>query len=240
MYNVLAVPTLPTLTQEEIAKDLITQIERELSIRGMTDALRALDMVIEKMSSKNGFKRHDGSEYYLHCIQVALILLRFGFRHDENLIISALLHDIVEDVPGYSVELLEREFNSTVANTVKLLTKEKDVDYKNNPEKMIEYLTAILGDWRATLIKTADRIHNFFTLYHSSFKHRKAQLENTMTYFIWFFEEGGRRYVRHEGFYSYAITTIVPLAKEIQRYIEDFEAMEKELNYYKKQCKKCE
>ena len=39
-------------------------------------------------------------DYYNHCIEVANILISYGIK-DEDLICAALLHDMIEDVPGY-------------------------------------------------------------------------------------------------------------------------------------------
>lgn len=198
-------------------------LERRLSILGYEKGLKALDLVVEEMSSEKGFSRHDGSDYYEHLIAVTQFLMNCGYYQDEELIVASLLHDIIEDVDGYTHKLIEKEFNKNIADIVQLVTKEKNVDYKNNPDKMNEYLNNILTNRKACLVKVSDRIHNFSTLSNSSLKHRKEQLDNTLNYMIPFFKQCRKRYVRDEYIYYHAKMFIEPLAYEIRRYLEDIE-----------------
>lgn len=204
-------------------------LERELSILGFNNALRALDLVVNEMSSTNGFARHDGSDYYFHLIDVTQMLLNFGFKQDETLITASLLHDYMEDVEGVTEKLIAMQFGQEVAEVVSKLSKKKGIDYKNNHDEMMSYLNDIEECWRASLIKTADRVHNFQSMKDSSLKHRKAQLKNTLVYFIPFFKRCRKRYVRHEAFFFSAKTNIEPIANEFNRYISDIETLEHEI-----------
>lgn len=198
-------------------------LERRLATLGYDKALKALDLVVDEMSVEKGFARHDGSDYYEHLIAVTQFLINCGYQKDEDLIVASLLHDIVEDVEGYTVKLIEKEFNGEVAEIVKLVTKEKGVNYKNNSDKMEEYLNNILKNRKACLVKVADRIHNFSTLTNSSLEHRKNQVNNTLDYMIPFFKQCRKRYVRDEYVYYHAKMFIEPLAYEIRRYLEDID-----------------
>lgn len=195
-------------------------LKRTLTILEYNKAYEALDLVIEEMSAEKGFARHNGKHYYYHLVDVAQLLLNFGIR-DENTIVAALLHDYIEDVEGVTYKTVEYRFGREVADIVTLVTKKRGVDYKNNPEKMQEYLDLIFESPEASLVKTADRINNFQTLKDSSLTHRRKQLQNTMEYFIPFFKKCRNRYIEHESFYFQAKSMIEPIAFEIGRYLDD-------------------
>ena len=196
------------------------QLKRSLTILGFKDAYRALELMIQEMSVEAGFARHNGKHYYYHLVDVAQLLLNFGIR-DEATITEALLHDYVEDVEGVKHEDIEDQFGKEVSDIVRAVSKEKGLDYKNNPVLMESYLENIFRSSKASLVKTADRVNNFQTLQYSSVNHRRKQLENTMDYFIPFFKRCRNTYIEHESFYFHAKTTIEPLAYEIGRYLDD-------------------
>lgn len=200
-------------------------LKRTLSILGYKDAYEALDLMIKEMSAEKGFARHNGKHYYYHLVDVAQLLLNFGIR-DEETITAALLHDYVEDVEGVTTELVASRFGTGVAEIVSLVSKDTNLDYKNNSENMKNYLEGIFENPKACLVKTADRVNNFQTLRDSSVNHRRKQLENTMEYFIPFFKACRNRYVEHESFYFQAKTSIEPLAFEIGRYLDDLSEYE--------------
>lgn len=195
-------------------------LKRTLTVLGYTKAYEALDLMIEEMNAEKGFSRHNGKHYYYHLVDVAQLLLNFGIR-DENTIIAALLHDYIEDVEGISYKAVEYRFGKEVADIVLLVTKERGIDYKNNPDKMQEYLDNIFENPKACLVKTADRINNFQTLKDSTVSHRRKQLKNTMEFFIPFFKQCRNRYIEHESFYFQAKTMVEPIAFEVSRYLDD-------------------
>ena len=148
---------------------------RVATLYGINSApIKALDLVRQEMCVEKGFKRDDGQDYYNHCVDVANTLISFCVK-DEDAICAALLHDIVEDVDGYTEETISRLFNSRVAHLVMLVTKEENKDYKN-PEIIGEYLEKISQDMFAATIKTADRMHNMMTHQEKTFeaRYRKA------------------------------------------------------------------
>ncbi len=62
-----------------------------------------------------------GGEFFSHPVAVAEILIENGF-HDDC-IVTALLHDTVEDVEGVEVADIEREFGTDIAKLVDSVTK---------------------------------------------------------------------------------------------------------------------
>lgn len=72
---------------------------------------------------------------------------------DENTIIVALLHDVVED-SGYKLEdLKQRGFSEEILHALTLLTHDKDKPY-------MEYIAAIRDNPIARTVKLADLEHN--------------------------------------------------------------------------------
>lgn len=209
-------------------------LKRTLSILGLTDAYKALDLMIDEMNAENGFARHNGAHYYYHLVDVTQLLINFGIK-DENTLIAALLHDYIEDVEGITKKHIENQFNHEVAEIVDLLTKDKSINYHDDAEAMQAYLDAILLHPKASLVKTADRINNFQTLRNSSLAHREKQLNNTLTYFIPFFKACRNRHVENESFYFQAKTMVEPIAFEVERYLNDIKKKDDEIKQLKEQ-----
>lgn len=144
---------------------------------------KAYDYVISNMNSKKGFTRKTGEDYYFHCLNTANILIMNG-EMNEDCIATALLHDCIEDMDDCSMKDIANLTNQNVAKSVSLLTKDKNINYKDD-KNMKNYLDNILNDRNATLVKIADRMHNISTL-NSNFSEsaKSAKREETKKYFI--------------------------------------------------------
>ena len=109
-------------------------------------------------------RRKSGEPYILHPIAVALIVAK-ELQLDANTIITAFLHDVVEDTP-YTVEDIRQRFGNDVAGLVKVVTKQKKETY--NTTKQVDNYQQILAslhyDIRAVMVKISDRLHNMRTL----------------------------------------------------------------------------
>ena len=131
-----------------------------------------------------GQKRKDGSPYLTHCVAVAEIAVDFGL--DEDSIVAALLHDIIEDTT-VTHEEIEKQFGSAVADIVDGVTKLTRVQYTSKEDEQMEnlrkMLMAMAKDIRVILIKIADRLHNMRTMaYQSPEKQRTKSLETMEIY----------------------------------------------------------
>lgn len=125
------------------------------------------------IDSHEGQKRKSGEDYVVHPILVASIVAHFG--GSEDMIITALLHDVVEDthVDKSDIELL---YGATVAQLVDALTKideirENELVSSSTDEKLIKsalsfrkMLSSAIEDPRALVIKLSDRLHNLLTI----------------------------------------------------------------------------
>jgi len=112
-------------------------------------------------------RRKSGEAYILHPIAVAKIVAQ-EIGMDATSIAAALLHDVVEDNPNYTLADMEQLFGETVARIVDGLTKisslKKDMDVSLQAENFRKMLLTLNDDVRVIIIKIADRLHNMQTM----------------------------------------------------------------------------
>lgn len=205
-------------------------LEQSLQILGYEDSLRALDWMVEEMSSEKGFSRHNGTHYYYHLVDTTQDLLNHGVRN-QDIITACILHDAVEDIDGVTVKMIEDKFGHNVAIMVYLVTKKEFLDYKD--EKNMElYLSGILVNVGSCLIKTVDRKHNFSTLQDATPEKKLRQALETEKHFIPFFKACRNKFPRYAGFFFSAKTTIEPHLWEIKEHYEQVNKLEQKLATY--------
>lgn len=98
--------------------------------------------------------------YVTHPFHVSLMLARLGASETE--LVAALLHDVVEDVPGWTFERLEREFSREVRELVAELTEDKSRSWEERKRASIE--RAATSSPSAARIHALDKLHNLRTL----------------------------------------------------------------------------
>jgi len=112
-------------------------------------------------------RRKSGEAYIFHPIAVAKIVAQ-EIGLDATSIAAALLHDVVEDNPDYTIGDIEQLFGETVARIVDGLTKisslKKDMDVSMQAENFRKMLLTLNEDVRVIIIKIADRLHNMQTM----------------------------------------------------------------------------
>lgn len=129
-------------------------------------------------------KRESGLPYITHPVSVACILIHLGM--DTDSVVSALLHDVVEDT-DVTIEEIEREFGKDVALMIDGVTKLGRIPYSSYEEQQAENIRkmfiAMSRDIRVIIIKLADRLHNMHTLhYMPQQKQRDKALETMEVY----------------------------------------------------------
>ncbi|MBK7878408.1 MAG: HD domain-containing protein [Planctomycetes bacterium] len=109
-----------------------------------------------------GQTRKSGGDvpYVTHPVHVALVLARLGAG--ETLLVAALLHDVVEDCPGWDLERVAREFGADVAAIVAELTEDKSRTWEERKLAGIEHARTF--SLAAATVKAADKLHNLRTL----------------------------------------------------------------------------
>ncbi len=158
---------LQTKAEERLIQDyfddLMKACERKVSDEGKIRIQKAFEFA---NNAHAGVKRKSGEPYIIHPIAVAKIVVdEIGLSATS--IISALLHDVVEDT-DYTLEDISSLFGEKVAQIVDGLTKlrgeftaQHDSKQAHNFRKMLMTLS---DDVRVILIKLADRLHNMRTL----------------------------------------------------------------------------
>ncbi len=124
---------------------------------------RAYVYTVQKHGSQ---KRASGDPYFSHPIEVAGLMTEL--KLDQQTIMTALLHDTVEDTL-VTVEEIEANFGPDVARLVDGVTKLSKIEAMPENERAAEnlrkFLLAMSEDLRVLLVKLADRLHNMRTLH---------------------------------------------------------------------------
>ena len=89
----------------------------------------------------SGQLRKDGSPYVTHCVAAADISVDMGL--DEDSIIAALLHDVIEDTNLTHADIA-RQFGTAVADIVEGVTKLTRVQYTSKEDEQMENLRKML------------------------------------------------------------------------------------------------
>ncbi len=110
--------------------------------------------------------RASGDPYFSHPIEVAGILAEM--KLDSSSIITALLHDTVEDTVA-TLDDIERLFGADIAKLVDGVTNLSRLELQSDQTKQAEnfrkLVLAMSEDIRVLLVKLADRLHNMRTLH---------------------------------------------------------------------------
>lgn len=130
---------------------------------------KAINFVAEKHFNQ----KRKGIElpYVVHPYSVAIILS--NYTDDEDIIVAGLMHDILEDVKGYSEEDMKQEFGERISKIVKEVSEDKDPNVSEDDkdtwvERKDKYLANLENDSQeALLVCAADKIHNLHSMIDS-------------------------------------------------------------------------
>ena len=109
--------------------------------------------------------RASGDPYFAHPIEVAGILT--DYRLDTATIVTALLHDVIEDTAATRAvidEMFGEEIGELVEGVTKLSRLELNAEHVRQAENLRKFILAISKDVRVLMVKLADRLHNMRTL----------------------------------------------------------------------------
>ena len=124
-------------------------------------------------------KRESGAPYFSHPLEVAGILTLY--KVDSATIITALLHDTLEDTTSTLTEMTEL-FGSEVAALVDGVTKLTRIEFQSDKTKQAEnfrkFVLAMSKDIRVLLVKLADRLHNMRTLHFIKDSSKRQRIAN--------------------------------------------------------------
>jgi len=158
--------------------NLINKIESYLPKSEITKILEALEFATV---AHEGQKRKSGHDYIVHPVEVATHLARLEL--DPKVIISGLLHDVIEDTKFNSNHIRDKfgeEISKIVQALTKLNTDENNLIENLDQKNMRRFLVSMAQDIRVIIIKLADRLHNVQTLEYLDIEKRKKIAKETL------------------------------------------------------------
>ena len=153
------------------------------------------------MAAHDGQERASGEPYFVHPIAVANILA--DMRLDLDTVITALLHDTVEDC-DVTLNTLETQFGASVAQLVDGVTKLSRIGMQSSQnsmqaENLRKLLLAMSEDVRVLLVKLADRTHNMRTIsFIAKDEKRQRIARETLEIYAPLAERIGVTYLQHD------------------------------------------
>ena len=147
----------------------------------------------------DGQFRYSGEPYFSHPVAVATILAEQ--RLDDATLITALLHDTIEDTRA-SYAVVEEKFGQEIADLVDGVTKLTNLELSSSETKQAEnfrkLFMAISKDMRVLLVKLADRLHNMRTIKHMAPEKQLKKARETMDIFAPLAGRMGMQWMREE------------------------------------------
>ncbi|AEO93563.1 gp304 [Bacillus phage G] len=221
------------------AEHRLLKLEEKLITLGFDETLRAIDLMKNEMSAAKGFKRHDGSDYFYHLSDVTLILVNAGIK-DQPTLTGSMNHDFPEDVNGISVETVKHLFGKEVSGAVGPLTKVKGINYKDLANLKAYYGLLIdskvsekpvLSNWRSSVIKAGDIMHNMSTLGDASRDKKIRKIQEAKEVYIPFLREARNKFPRFASFFYLAKFAIEPIISEMEARYEKEIQQEERIKY---------
>ncbi|MCF6254644.1 MAG: HD domain-containing protein, partial [Thiomicrorhabdus sp.] len=132
-----------------------------------------------------GQTRKSGGDYIWHPVAVAEILAEIQL--DQESLIAAILHDVVEDTP-YTKEDITERFGESVSEIVDGVTKLGKLEFESPQEAKAEnfrkMVVAMAKDLRVIIVKLADRMHNMRTLQYVATEKQKKIAQETLDIYV--------------------------------------------------------
>lgn len=158
---------------------------------------RAYVYAMQKHGSQ---KRASGDPYFSHPVEVAYKLTQY--KLDSASIITALLHDTVEDTDATLDEIADL-FGEEIRTLVDGVTKLNRLEIKSESSKQAEnfrkLVVAMSEDLRVLMVKLADRLHNMETLHYIAKPEKRARIaRETLEIYASLAERIGMRRIKEE------------------------------------------
>ncbi len=177
-------------------EDLISLV-RNYNPKTNEDLIRLAYDYGERMH--DGQFRQSGEPYFTHPVAVAAILTEM--RLDDATIITALLHDTIEDTKSTYGELVDL-FGKDVAELVDGVTKLTNLQLSSTETKQAEnfrkLFMAMSKDLRVILVKLADRLHNMRTIKSMRAEKQAQKARETMDIYAPLAGRMGMQWMREE------------------------------------------
>ena len=180
----------------ETADDLIALVQ---SYNPRTNAQAIRDAWAFGEAMHAGQVRQSGDPYFSHPVAVAAILAEQ--QMDDATIVTALLHDTIEDTKASYAEV-ERRFGREIAELVDGVTKLTNLQLTSTETRQAEnfrkLFMATSRDLRVTLVKLADRLHNMRTIRSMKPEKQAQKARETMDIYAPLAGRMGMQWMRDE------------------------------------------
>ena len=116
-----------------------------------------------------GAEKHKGqvrsnpkkTPYIIHPIEVADFVMRIGKVYDKEILVAALLHDVMDEA-GTTYEEISNLYGKTVSQYVQEMTVKKELTLKE--QKKLQIIQAFHQTPSVAIIKLSDKLSNLGTL----------------------------------------------------------------------------
>jgi GTP diphosphokinase / guanosine-3',5'-bis(diphosphate) 3'-diphosphatase len=216
---------------KKMLDDLLAACRKHLPSVNEDLVARSFEFCLE--AHKNDL-RASGEPYFTHPYEVAMIVAK-EIPLDDVTVVSALLHDVVEDTE-FNLDLLAKEFGKEATEIVDGVTKisgifkGQEITQAENYRKL---LLSMVKDVRVILVKFADRLHNMRTLEYVSPEKQRRIAQETLEIYApfanrfglgqvkWELEDLSFKYMNKEA-YDELVRKIKSKRKERESYIKKF------------------
>jgi guanosine-3',5'-bis(diphosphate) 3'-pyrophosphohydrolase len=135
--------------------------EKRMTLQEVEQICRGVEFAAEKHRLQTR-KNPEKTPYISHPIGVAYHLMSIGNVRDYEVILGALLHDVVEDTQT-TYEEIENKFGQSVASYVREMTDDKSL--AKEARKRLQVIKASHTSKGAAQIKLADKLYNLQDLF---------------------------------------------------------------------------
>jgi (p)ppGpp synthase/HD superfamily hydrolase len=142
-------------------------------------------------------RKGDGYPFVVHPFSVMVILT--SYTDNEDVLMAALLHDVLEDVAGYSKNNLIADFGENVARIVDEVSEDKGAEGEETDpvltwrERKERYVANLRTDSQeALMVSCADKIHNLMSMM-SAYKSQADEVWDNFNapkdQIMWYYQE---------------------------------------------------
>lgn len=167
--------------------------------RGYKRIQKAYDIVEREFE---GIVRDDGDNYLDHLVESALIAHVHLHIRDADIICGILLHDIVEDIEGWTWVRVRREFNKKIAKYVRRNTKPRiGGRIKSKPQRDRIFREQLWNaDHESIIVRLCEAFHNLIKMWRTDEERIRRRLRASLFYL---------RLARRERILSFEFKTIL-------------------------------